>query len=97
MVSDDMRPYVLEDGTLAAFTSLGCYPLFYVTESGDCLCHKCAQEALECDDDEEPEDPPVDAGCNWEDPSLYCDDCGERIESAYAEDEVMGEGEDHAD
>lgn len=23
---------------------------------------------------------------NWEDPSLYCDHCSERIESAYAED-----------
>lgn len=27
----------------------------------------------------------VDA--NWEDPRLYCDHCGERIESAYADDD----------
>ena len=25
---------------------------------------------------------------NWEDSSLYCDNCSERIESAYAEDEA---------
>jgi hypothetical protein len=25
---------------------------------------------------------------NWEDPALYCDATGERIESAYAEDEA---------
>jgi hypothetical protein len=25
---------------------------------------------------------------NWEDPSLYCDHCGARIESAYAEVEA---------
>lgn len=25
---------------------------------------------------------------NWEDSALYCDDTGERIESAYAEDEA---------
>jgi len=25
---------------------------------------------------------------NWNDPHLFCDDCGERIESAYAEDEA---------
>jgi hypothetical protein len=25
---------------------------------------------------------------NWEDSALYCDDTGERIESAYTEDEV---------
>jgi hypothetical protein len=24
---------------------------------------------------------------NWEDPQLFCEECNERIESAYAEDE----------
>lgn len=28
---------------------------------------------------------------NWEDPELYCDYTGERIESAYAEDDAIGE------
>jgi len=27
------------------------------------------------------------ADINWENPFLYCDNCGERIESAYAEEE----------
>lgn len=26
-------------------------------------------------------------GVNWEDPDLYCDDCSERIESAYGDKE----------
>ncbi len=29
----------------------------------------------------------VACDANWEDPDMFCD-CGERIESAYAEDEV---------
>ena len=30
----------------------------------------------------------IGANVNWEDPALYCDHSGERIESAYAEDQV---------
>jgi hypothetical protein len=28
---------------------------------------------------------------NWEDSSLFCDHCGDRIESAYAEDEAQND------
>ena len=30
----------------------------------------------------------VGVGVNWEDPTLLCDHCGERIESAYVEEGV---------
>lgn len=70
------------DGTPYKFTSFGCYPIFYVTRKGECLCPACALEA-----ENEDEDPPVATDANWEDPDLYCDGCSERIESAYAEDE----------
>lgn len=72
-----------DKGTQAVkFTSLGCYPIFYVTNENNCLCPDCAL-ALEKDPDTIEHNAASDA--NWEDPDLYCDDCGSRIESAYAE------------
>lgn len=79
----------LSDGTLAEYTSLGCYPLLYLTKQNNILCPACAR------DDEEnhgkggdPDDPLEASDVNWEDASLYCDECSQRIESAYAEDDV---------
>jgi len=66
-------------GKLAKFTSIGCYPIFYV-DGSSCLCADCASE------NEDPE--MLASDINWEDPELFCDGCGERIESAYAEDEA---------
>ena len=76
----------MTDGRLVKFTSFGCYPVLYLTKRGECLCADCANadEAKEYSDD-----PIVAADANWEDPSLHCDDCGERIESAYAEDDAV--------
>ena len=71
------------DGAPRKFTDVGGYPIFYVTGNGDCLCPRCALEAERIGDD-----PAIACDANWEDPSLYCDDCGARIESAYAEDQV---------
>ena len=75
------------------FTSVGCYPKFFVTADGGVLSVEAAQEnkrlierAMRL--------PGTDKqwqviGCdiNWESTDLYCDDSGERIESAYAEGE----------
>jgi hypothetical protein len=70
-----------EDGTLPSWAWPGGYPLFYLDKGGNVLCPECAnrevdqsQAAVACD-------------VNWEDPDLHCDDCGRRIESAYAEPE----------
>ncbi len=76
---------VMRDGTLPKFTSIGSYPLFYVTMESECLCADCANTRTQDSIDA--------ADANWEDPSLYCDECGERIESAYAEDSVTEGGE----
>jgi len=68
----------------------GGYPMFAVTSDGASLCPHCCQTehssigftygtdgwAIESLD------------INWEDPSLHCDHCGDRIESAYAESEA---------
>ena len=85
------------DGRLAKFSGFGRYPLFYMTAKGDVLCTDCADaeegKDHDAEDDEcECESEPI-AHCdaNYEDPSLYCDECSERIESAYVEDHATGQ------
>lgn len=81
-----------DDGTLASYAWPGGYPIYYICKDSGVLCPKCAnskecKEALEdCPDDAQWLI--VAAGINYEDPDLYCDHCSERIESAYAEDEI---------
>jgi len=82
-MNDRMRPYIDGDGKLAKYVWPVGYPLAYLSKRGLALCPECATERLE-----DGIDPPVDVDANWEDPSLYCDECSQRIESAYAEDEV---------
>ena len=70
----------------------GGYPVYYVTADGGVLSAEAVEENLgECCD-------PSDSGwyvvahdVNWEDPHLYCDHTGERIESAYAEEDSDSE------
>jgi hypothetical protein len=69
------------DGKLPKFSSVGCYPLFYLSKQGNVLCADCANSDKGGDDD-----PPVAQDANWEDPDLFCDDCSTRIESAYADE-----------
>lgn len=72
----------------------GGYPTFIVTSTSECLCHACAREAVfeigrhTRDGCEKFERAFEAVGVNWENPDLYCDECSERIESAYAEDEA---------
>ena len=75
------------DGKLSAYAWPGGYPLYYVDRENSCLCVKCARESDE-DESEVPQYKPVEADVNWEDASLYCDQCSDRVESAYAEDEA---------
>ena len=65
---------------LPSYAWPGGYPLFYITKRNAVLCpgEHCAQQ-------EDPEDPIVATEVNYENPHLYCDACGECIESAYAE------------
>lgn len=68
-----------EDGTYAAYAWPGGYPFYYLAANGTTFCPPCANQ-------EDAEPPIVARDVNWEDPALYCDGCGNRIESAYAED-----------
>jgi hypothetical protein len=72
------------------YSLVGCYPLFAVTSDGGVLCDRCCATertsiALTTG---------TDGWCvvqiapNWENPALFCDHCGERIESAYAENDA---------
>lgn len=79
-----------EDGQLTAYAWPGGYPLFYDVKDGGVLCVKCAREAEAEGLIKDPDDPQwyiVAADVNYESPDLYCDHCGERIPSAYAEPE----------
>lgn len=60
------------------YTSVGAYPQLLVRKN-DVYCAQCANALMQ-----EPGDV-VDV--NWENPELYCGECEERIESAYAEPE----------
>ena len=74
-------------GNLPKYSSVGCYPLFYLDGENSVLCAECANES-EKDSDEIDKFKPVACDANWEDPTLFCDNCSERIESAYAEDDT---------
>lgn len=73
------------------YTSVGCYPIFFLCEDGEPLSYKAAKEEVfriaraiqgrETDKQWRVTHQAV----NWEDPELYCSHSGERIESAYAE------------
>lgn len=68
----------LISGRLRSYTAVGAYPLVYLTASS-VLCPKCADKnkrAVRI------------AAVNWQDPQLHCDECSDRIESAYAESEA---------
>ena len=73
-----------------AYTSPGCYPLFFVTADGGVLSFKAARANVfrigrSIRDKHRDGWRVVAVDVNWEDADLYCDDTGERIESAYAE------------
>lgn len=84
----DLNAFML-GSQLRSFTSVGGYPLFYVTKQNSCLCSRCAT------DNDQDFDPIVAVDVNWENPDLYCDECSQRIESAYAEDDVYDPSVDH--
>jgi hypothetical protein len=68
----------------------GGYPLFAITSDGAALCKKCAatERALIGTTTGTDGWCVVGIDINYEDPELFCDHCGDRIESAYAEDDA---------
>ena len=74
-----MKIEKMPDGSLRRFTRVGGYPIFY-RDRFKALCPECASVPAE----------EIDeigfASVNWEDESLYCDECGDGIECAYPSD-----------
>jgi hypothetical protein len=71
---------VQDNGELPTYAWPGGYPLFYVDAIMTVLCPFCANGNNEFSEKL------VDYDCNWEDSELFCDNCNERIESAYGDD-----------
>lgn len=75
------------------FTSYGCYPRFWLTSEGATVSHAAIMAdvwtfARATRDQSKDGFCVVACDVNWEDPNMICDVTGERIESAYAEDEA---------
>ena len=87
-----MKPQRDETGKLPAYAWPGGYPIFYLCADNGILCPQCAnKESAIREADERPDYPDFDqwrivaSDINWEDSSLTCDNCSQRIESAYGE------------
>lgn len=73
------------DGTVPKWAWPGGYPLFYVCEDGGDICSDCVNHDEGFREIDAPDWNVNGYAINYEDPELYCDGCGRRIESAYAE------------
>jgi hypothetical protein len=62
--------------SLPAFTSIGSYPLVYLTDDDEVLCPACASSAKHTGKD-------VRGDVHWEGDALDCDECGVSMPSAY--------------
>lgn len=79
-----LNGYRMRDGSLYAYSSIGSYPIFYLTRDNDCLCAKCAHEE---------EEDLSSAGVHWEGESIACERCDHEIESAYGVPDATESGE----
>ncbi len=78
-------------GKLVSYAWPGGYPVFYVVADSGVLCPDCARMAEHENLSGWQEDPQwniIAADINYEATDLYCDHCGKRIPSAYAEDDA---------
>ena len=83
-------------GKANAYAWPGGYPLAYLCSDGGTLCPKCVTDMRtsifrSVADKSSDGWQVVAVFVNWEDATLFCDHCGKRIESAYAEDETETE------
>ena len=64
----------------------GGYPRYAITEDCAALCKHCCAAEKEAIRSTDGEDGwcVISTAINWEDPELHCNNCGNRIESAYA-------------
>jgi len=88
MIAECLEPtrlkYGPNKGKLPTYSWPGCYNLYYITADNAALCPKCANSD-DCQKAEEWDKQwlLVAVEANYEDTSLYCEHCNERIEAAY--------------
>jgi hypothetical protein len=83
---------------MGKYTSVGSYPLFYITAEGQPLSYKHVRdEALDEARKIRNGESGRIVGCdiNYENDDLWCDETNTRIESAYAEDQVSSFNRHH--
>ena len=61
-------------GKLPTYAWPGGYQMFYLDNQNNVLCPDCANASE-----------PIAADINYEDASLFCDDCSQQIPAAYAD------------
>jgi hypothetical protein len=81
---------LMRDLRSGPYTSLGCYPTYFIAADGEALSHQAVRDnvwqvARAVRDGDNKEWQVIGFDVNWEDPNLYCAASGDRIESAYAE------------
>jgi len=79
--------YKLPDGSFRAYSSYGCYTIFYVTKDGGVLCAKCATSDGQTTDPYDPQWFLVGVDVHWEGEPLTCAHCEGEIEPSYPDDE----------
>jgi hypothetical protein len=87
---------LMRDLRAGKYTSIGCYPTYFITSDGEALSHEAVRENLWCvarathQWSKRRTYPSawavIGSEINWENPDLRCAHTGKRIESAYAED-----------
>ena len=63
----------------------GGYPLFLTDNEGDCICFKCAKSEYKSVARDFLHNGHMWCGINYESDDLYCEYCGNQIESAYGD------------
>ena len=69
------------DEIFSSYTWPGGYNVLFTDDAGDIFCADCAKKAFVTEDIE------ITADIYHEGPTLYCDECNKRIESAYGDPE----------
>ncbi len=74
------------NGMVRSFSSMGTYPIYYITKSFDCLSAQAVEDNIRACND--PNDPlfVIEHAVNWENEDLTCDITGNTIECAYPSD-----------
>ena len=81
------------DGMYPIWAWPGGYPIYYLSSDCETICAHCANSPdFRTWDGADLEHLIIASDVNWEDPSMYCANCNERIESAYADEDA-----DHGD